>query len=131
MNNNKCRFNYPLPISNKTIILSEDEIGAKNNKFVILKRKENEVRVNNYNQKLLELWEGNQDIQPIGSMYGVSFYATKYASKEEPAEINQSLQNAIREASNEQFADRIRYATSRIMKNRERSAQEAAFVICL
>ena len=69
----KCRFNYPMNESEETRILKEDEIHKNNNKFVIMKRNVNEKYINNYNPVILEMWQANMDIQPIGSVFGIQY----------------------------------------------------------
>ena len=132
-NNKKCRFGYKLPISTTTRILNEDEIKKNNGKFCIFKRKENEQLINVYNLELLQMWNANMDIQPCGSLYGIAYYIAKYVAKEEPQHIQDELQRAIISIQNapaNQFAKQLHKTTKLIMKNRERSAQEAAYVLC-
>ena len=132
-NKEHCRFNYPMSTSTETKILNEEEISKNNNKFVILKRKENEKNVNNYNATILSMWQGNMDIQPIGSIFGIAFYVAKYVAKEEPYTLQKKLQEAfkaIRESSKNEYVQKLRNVSNMLLKNRERSAQEASYVIC-
>ena len=69
----KCRFNYPMCESNLTRILSEDEIPRNKNKFVIMKRSSTDKFINNYNPIILDMWQANMDIQPIGTVFGIAF----------------------------------------------------------
>jgi hypothetical protein len=129
----KCRFGYPLPISDKTIILNADEIKNYNNKFCIFKRTIEEQKINVYNLELLILWNANMDIQPVGSLYGIAYYIAKYVAKEEPQNIQDELKEAIaaiKDAPAAQFAKQLLLTSKIIMKNRERSAQEAAYILC-
>jgi hypothetical protein len=72
------------------------------------------------------------DIQPVGTLYGIAYYVAKYVAKEEPQHIQNELKDAllaIQAAPSHQFAQEL-YKTSRlIMKHRERSAQEAAYLL--
>lgn len=73
------------------------------------------------------------DIQPVGSLYGIAYYIAKYVAKEEPQSIQDELKDAIqaiKEAPPAQFAKQLMLTTKIIMKNRERSAQEAAYILC-
>jgi hypothetical protein len=73
------------------------------------------------------------DIQPIGSVFGIAFYVAKYVAKEEPIYIQKQIHDALKEikaSKNNEFVQKIRNVSNIIIKNRERSAQEAAFVIC-
>lgn len=73
------------------------------------------------------------DIQPVGSLYGIAYCIAKYVAKEEPQNIQDELKeaiSAIKDAPPAQFAKQLLLTTKIIMKNRERSAQEAAFILC-
>ena len=116
--------------SEETRILKEDEIHKNNNKFVIMKRNVNEKYINNYNPVILEMWQANMDIQPIGSVFGIAFYVAKYLAKEEPIYIQKQIHEALKEikaSNNNEFVQKIRYVSNIIIKNRERSAKEAAY----
>jgi hypothetical protein len=129
----KCRFNYPMVVSNETRILSDEEIVKNNNKFVIMKRNKEELFINNYHPTILNMWQANMDIQPIGTVFGIAFYVAKYVAKEEPVMIQKKIHDAIKEiknSSNNEFVNKIRNVANIIIKNRERSAQEAAYVLC-
>lgn len=54
--------------------------------------------INNYNEILLRLWQGNIDIQPCGSISAVACYVAKYFSKSEPHESGDVIKDAIRSA---------------------------------
>lgn len=129
----KCRFNYPMIVSNETRILSDEEIVKNNNKFVIMKRNKDELFINNYHPIILNMWQANMDIQPIGTVFGIAFYVAKYVAKEEPVLIQKKIHDAIKEiknSTNNEFVNKIRNVANIIIKNRERSAQEAAYVLC-
>jgi len=128
-----CRFGYLLPVSKETRILGADESKNNNNKFCIFKRNENERNINVYNLELLKLWQANMDIQPVGSLYGIAYYVAKYVAKEEPQHIQTELKDAIlamQQSTNAEFSKHLKKTTKIIMKHRERSAQEAAFILC-
>ncbi len=129
----KCRFGYKLPVAEQTRILTEDELPKNNNKFCIFKRKEEEKSINVYNLELLIIWNANMDIQPVGTLYGIAYYVSKYVAKEEPQHIQEEIKDAmnnIQNAPQAQFAQQLHKASKLIMKHRERSAQEAAFILC-
>ena len=130
---NICRFGFPQSISEVTKILGDNEIFKNNGKFCLLKRGSDELFVNNYNPSILKLWQANMDIQPVGSMFGVAYYIAKYCSKEEDISIRNCIKQAINEiknASNNNLSNRIYKACKLLMNQRERSAQEAAYVLC-
>ena len=54
---------------------------------VILQRDIEEVNINSYNPKWLELWNANLDIQPVADFFAVITYITEYAFKPEPQEL--------------------------------------------
>jgi len=132
-NKDNCRFNYPMKVSSETRILLDSEIHKNNNKFVIMKRNNDEKNINNYNPTILGMWGANMDIQPIGTVFGIAFYVAKYVSKEEPIFIQKQIHDALKQiknSNNNDFVHKIRNVSNIIIKNRERSAQEAAYVIC-
>ena len=132
-NKTKCRFNYPMELAEQTKILSDFEIPKNNNKFVIMKRSIHEKNINNYNPTILQIWKANMDIQPIGTVFGIAFYVAKYVAKEEPIFIQKQINEALKEiklSNNNDFVQKIRNVANIIIKNRERSAQEAAYIIC-
>ncbi len=92
----RCRFGFPHKESTETVVLPEEDIAKKNGKIVVLKRKKSEARINNYNPDILLLWGANMDIQPVGGMYGVSYYVAKYVSKEENVFLRPSLPKITR-----------------------------------
>ena len=58
-----------------------EEIVKKNNKFVIMKRKKDELFINNYHPTKLNMWQANMDIQPIGTVFGIAFYVSTKKEK--------------------------------------------------
>ena len=54
---------------------------------IILQRDIEEVNINSYNPKWLELWNANLDIQPVADFFAVVTYITEYAFKPEPQEL--------------------------------------------
>jgi hypothetical protein len=84
-------------VSNETRILSDEEIVKNNNKFVIMKRNKEELFINNYHPTILNMWQANMDIQPIGTVFGIAFYVAKYVAKEEPVMIQKKIHDAIKE----------------------------------
>ena len=78
------------------------------------------------------MWNANMDIQPVGTMYGIAYYVAKYVAKEEPQHIQDELKNALLAIQNAppiQFAQQLHKTSRLIMKHRERSGQEAAYII--
>ena len=50
---------------------------------VILKRRPNEIYINNYNPEWLKAWDGNMDIQPCMDLFAIVTYITDYYTKGE------------------------------------------------
>jgi hypothetical protein len=48
---------------------------------IFLKRKPNELRINNYNAACLSAWHANMDIQFVLDMYTCAIYIVSYISK--------------------------------------------------
>ena len=46
----------------------------------MLKRKPNELRINNYNPPCLKAWRANMDIQFVLDVYGCAMYIVSYIS---------------------------------------------------
>ncbi|KAH9637608.1 hypothetical protein HF086_014772 [Spodoptera exigua] len=97
-NNHSCRFGFPRPISNESKCLGSDETLANQGRFCVLRRKESEVMINNYNLVLLELWQANMDIQPCGNVTAVAYYIAKYASKCEPNDCGDVVREVVQKA---------------------------------
>jgi hypothetical protein len=130
---NDCRFDFPKKVCNETRILSEEEILNGNGKFCELKRTIDEININNYNPDILKIWTANMDIQPIGSMYGIAYYVAKYCCKPESAHIRKCVNDALeglRTCPDYEISMRMQNVSNIIMANRERSAQEAAYITC-
>lgn len=98
-NSQTCRFAFPRQPCQETRVVppSSDEFIRNGGRFCSLKRTSRESWVNNYNQVILELWNGNMDIQPCGSNESIAHYIAKYISKSEPTEVNQGVAQAIRQ----------------------------------
>jgi hypothetical protein len=86
--------------SNLTRILSEDEIPRNKNKFVIMKRSSTDKFINNYNPIILDMWQANMDIQPIGTVFGKAFYVAEYVAQEKPIHLQKQIYDALKEIKN-------------------------------
>lgn len=130
--NNYCRFGFPRPTAHQTRILDEDETTRNKGRFYVLKRKEGEENVNNYNSRILRLWQANMDIQPCGTATGIAYYISKYISKSEPTEVSRSIREAIKRVQEKggSMAKQIFAIQNAILTHREVSACEAAVRLC-
>ncbi|KAA0202708.1 hypothetical protein HAZT_HAZT004787 [Hyalella azteca] len=79
----------------KIIAHSSDEYVRSGGRICLLKRRQQDKWINNYNTTLLKLWQDNMDIQPCGSNEAITFYIEKYMSKAEPTELDASVAQAI------------------------------------
>lgn len=103
-----CRFHFPRPTSNVTVLAAYDIEqmhknqlrGGKRQLNYTLARSEAEILINPYNVKIILLWKSNIDIQYIGEPAGgfINMYITCYATKEEKEateEIWDSIEKSI------------------------------------
>ena len=70
---------------------------------VFLKRKPNELRINNYNPACLEAWRANMDIQFVLDVYACAMYIVSYISKAQKG-MSELLRQACDEARKEILA---------------------------
>ena len=90
-----CRFGFPRKVTSKFIlydvikaILGRISSGF-NKRLYHLPRREEEIRINDYNPILLALWIGNMDIQFIGdATYSLVQYITKYLTKADKSHLS-------------------------------------------
>lgn len=127
-NSETCRFAFPRQSCQQTRVVSStsDEFIRNGGRFCTLKRSSSEKFVNNYNQEILEFWDGNMDIQPCGSNEAIAHYIAKYISKTEPTDVNESVAQVIHEIRSEEtdIAPNIFKSCMRILKERQVSASE-------
>ena len=64
---------------------------------VMVKRKPADIRTNQYNRNLLEVWEANIDVSFIIDAYSCAQYIVNYISKEERG-MSSLLRNAVKES---------------------------------
>ena len=69
---------------------------------VFLKRKPNELRINNYNPACLEAWRANMDIQFVLDVYACAMYIVSYISKAQKG-MSELLRQACDEARKQKF----------------------------
>ncbi|XP_046381067.2 uncharacterized protein LOC124152241 [Haliotis rufescens] len=98
---------------------------------VVLKRKPNDVWVNQYNADLLRCWNANMDIQYVVDAYSCVVYIISYISKAE-REMGLLLNQAQKEANkdNTDAKSALKKIGAVYLHNREVSAQEAVFRVC-
>ena len=64
---------------------------------IFLKRKPNELRINNYNAVCLSAWRANMDIQFVLDVYACAMYIVSYLSKAQKG-MSELLRTACEEA---------------------------------
>ena len=97
---------------------------------IFLKRKPNELRVNNYNSACLSAWRANMDIQFVLDVYACAMYIVSYISKAQKG-MSQLLQRACEEAraGNSSIKQQVRDIGNQFLNAVEISAQEAVYIV--
>ena len=98
---------------------------------IFLKRKPNELRVNNYNPACLSAWRSNMDVQFILDVYACAMYIVSYISKAQKR-MSELLRKACGEAKegNANVKQQVRDIVNKFLNSvLEISAQEAVYVI--
>ena len=95
---------------------------------IILKRRPCEQFINNCNPKILSVWDVNMDIQYVSSPYGRVMYVSSYVTKPEH-ETSEIFELTSKQASDTDVRRHLQKITSKILTNREVSAQEAAYKV--
>ena len=97
---------------------------------MLLKRKPNELRVNNYNSACLSAWRANMDIQFVVDVYTCAVYIVSYISKAQKG-MSQLLQRACDEAraGSSSIKQQVRNICNQFLNALEISAQEAVYIV--
>ena len=97
---------------------------------IFLKRKPNELQVNNYNPACLSAWRANMDVQFILDVYACAMYIVSYISKAQKG-MSELLQKACAEAKegNANVKQQVRDIGNKFLNSVEISAQEAIYII--
>lgn len=101
-----------------------------NSPTVFLKRKPNELRINNYNAPCLGAWRANMDIQFILDVYACAVYIVSYISKAQKG-MSELLRKARDEAKNgnASIKQQVRDIGNKFLNSVEISAQEAVYLV--
>jgi len=101
-----------------------------NSPTVFLKRKPNELRINNYNAPCLSAWRANMDIQFILDVYACAVYIVSYISKAQKG-MSELLRKACDEAKNgnASIKQQVRDIGNKFLNSVEISAQEAVYLV--
>jgi hypothetical protein len=97
---------------------------------IFLKRKPNELRINNYNAACLSVWRANMDIQFVLDVYACAMYIVSYISKAQKG-MSELLRTACEEArrGNSSIKQQVRDIGNKFLNNVEISAQEAVYIV--
>ena len=97
---------------------------------IYLKRKPNELRVNNYNAACLSAWRANMDIQFVLDVYACAMYIVSYISKPQKG-MSELLRKGCDEAKegNASIKHQVRDIGNKFLNSVEISAQEAVFLV--
>ena len=96
---------------------------------IFLKRKPNELRINNYNSACLSAWRANMDIQFVLDVYACAIYIVSYISKAQKG-TSELLRTACEEAmrGNSSIKQQVKVIGNKFLNNVEISAQEAVYI---
>ena len=97
---------------------------------IFLKRRPNELRINNYNSPCLLAWRANMDIQFVLDVYTCAMYIVSYISKAQKG-MSELLRRACVEAKkgNANIKQQVRDIGNKFFNSVEISAQEAVYLI--
>ncbi|KAI8492052.1 hypothetical protein Bbelb_304250 [Branchiostoma belcheri] len=99
---------------------------TKSGEQIVLRRQPSERNINNYNRWILKTWRANMDLQFIRDPYSCIMYITSYMLKSERA-MSELLKKVLEESRGDDLKSKLRNVGSAFLKNREASAQEAAY----
>ncbi|KAL9957973.1 hypothetical protein ACROYT_G034933 [Oculina patagonica] len=97
---------------------------------IFLKRKPNELRINNYNKHCLLAWRANMDVQFILDIYSCAMHVVSYISKAQRG-MSELLRKACEEAreGNLGIKQQVRDIGNKFLNSVEVSAQEAVYIV--
>ena len=99
-----------------------------NKKKVFLKRKLNEIYINNYMFHLIHVWRANHDIQYVLEPYSCVVYICDYLMKNNKS-MSKLLENASKEAKlgNMDLKQSVRHIGNKFLNCSEMSEQECVY----
>ena len=134
---NKCRYPHLDKVWPKRAEVIDDPLTKKS--WYALHRKPSDVGINQYNEELAEDWQGNMDLQPVGSGPCLAEYTAGYTFKgghgQSRKELNKALKRMVDEnrPRDPRVASDVRTAFFKlafaIARERLVSEQEAAWLI--
>ena len=124
---NKCRFDFPRPVSQKTQIQITN-ISHTTGRFYELQRTEKSIWINPYNPAILSKWNANMDIQVVGCKNAAAAYVCTYVCKNEPDTLKKTLSSTIKKLPSTASArKKLSKIGNILLTHRLISAQESAY----
>ena len=99
---------------------------SERGKTIVMKRKLNEMWVNNYNPHFMKAWTANMDIQFCMDSYAVVTYVTDYLTKGD-AGLTKELRKALLETKHCNNFDQLNHLKMTYFKNKQVSVAEATY----
>ena len=101
-----------------------------NSPTIFLRRRPNELRINNYNPTCVRSWRANMGIQYVLDVYACPMYIVSYISKAQKG-MSELLRKAVEEAKegNTNIKQQVRDIGNKFLNSVEISAQEAVYVV--
>ena len=99
---------------------------SERGKTVVLKRKPNEMWVNNYNPHFMKAWKANIDIQFCLDTYAVITYITDYLTKGD-AGLTKELRKALKETKHCNNFEQLNHLKMVYFKHKQVSVAEATY----
>ena len=98
--------------------------------YIILKRKVNEIDINNYNPEWLKAWDGNMDITPCLDFFAIITYITDYYTKSESDMMRQIIAAAKAcKDRGDNMKTQMRHLVNTFLTSREMGESEAYYRI--
>ena len=102
---------------------------TKTGKVIILKRKVQEMWVNNYNPEWICAWNGNMDIQLCLDFFAICTYITDYYTKDESGTIRHLIK-AAKECHGKSQKEKMRAMAQVFSTHRHVGESEAYYKLC-
>ena len=99
---------------------------SQRGQIVVMKRKLNEMWVNNYHPHFMKAWKANMDIQFCMDSYAVLTYITDYLTKGD-AGLTKELKAALLETKNCNNFEQLNHLKMTYFKNKQVSVAEATY----
>ena len=102
---------------------------TKKGKVIILKRKVQEMWVNNYNPEWIHAWNGNMDIQLCLDFFAICTYITDYYTKDESGTLSHLIR-AAKECHGKSQKEQMKAMAQVFSSHRHVGESEAYYKIC-